>query len=260
MKNFQPFFSHDSNARNDEKCLELRAQFGWEGYGIFWAIIEMLKDATGYKLKAENIGYLELTLNKPNEYLIAYLSFCYKIELFKTDNIYFWSDSLISRMQYMENVQERKIRGGKKGAEIRWSKAKEVSENATIDSIPNSIPNAEPIHNKLKETKLNKTKLKETKEKYLEYIQLSSNEYQKLIDKYGEEITLKAIEKVNNHKGATGRKYKSDYSAILNWGIDAAGKSLPLIKKEEKIPTQQQYLDSIEYGKKFGLSILGVGQ
>jgi hypothetical protein len=29
------YFSHDANARHDEKILELRAELGWEGYGTF---------------------------------------------------------------------------------------------------------------------------------------------------------------------------------------------------------------------------------
>lgn len=39
---------HDSNARQDEKLLALRMKLGWEGYGLYWAIIEMLRDSTDY--------------------------------------------------------------------------------------------------------------------------------------------------------------------------------------------------------------------
>jgi hypothetical protein len=28
-------FSHDANVRHDEKIIELMAELGWEGYGIF---------------------------------------------------------------------------------------------------------------------------------------------------------------------------------------------------------------------------------
>jgi len=34
------YFSHDANAQDDEKILDLRADYGWEGYGLFWAVIE----------------------------------------------------------------------------------------------------------------------------------------------------------------------------------------------------------------------------
>lgn len=48
-----PYFPHESNARNDEKLIALRMKHGWEGYGIYWAIIEKLRDAAGYRLSTE---------------------------------------------------------------------------------------------------------------------------------------------------------------------------------------------------------------
>ena len=42
MANEAYYFSHDSNARNDEKVLMLRAKHGWEGYGLYWALVEMM--------------------------------------------------------------------------------------------------------------------------------------------------------------------------------------------------------------------------
>jgi len=40
MKKEAYYFSLDSNARDDPKILQLRMEMGWEGYGLFWAIIE----------------------------------------------------------------------------------------------------------------------------------------------------------------------------------------------------------------------------
>lgn len=42
------YFSHDSNARNDEKILAVRMKFGMEGYGIYFAILERLRDSADY--------------------------------------------------------------------------------------------------------------------------------------------------------------------------------------------------------------------
>ena len=36
------YFNHDSNARNDYRIIKLRAKLGYEGYGIFWSLLEML--------------------------------------------------------------------------------------------------------------------------------------------------------------------------------------------------------------------------
>jgi|TARA_R110001606_G_scaffold272045_1_gene420581 hypothetical protein len=36
------YFNHDSTARNDYRIIKLRATLGYEGYGIFWALLELL--------------------------------------------------------------------------------------------------------------------------------------------------------------------------------------------------------------------------
>jgi hypothetical protein len=36
------YFNHDSNARNDIRVIKLRSKLGYQGYGIFWAILELL--------------------------------------------------------------------------------------------------------------------------------------------------------------------------------------------------------------------------
>ena len=53
---------------------------------------------------------------------------------------------------------------------------------------------------------------------------LSDKEFTMLVDKTDFEIAKKCIEKLDNYKGATGKKYKSDYKAILNWVIDEVKK------------------------------------
>jgi phage replication O-like protein O len=61
---------------------------------------------------------------------------------------------------------------------------------------------------------------KEYKKKYRENVSLTEKEYHKLTEKYGKELTEKFLNKLDNYKGAHGRKYKSDYKAILNWVVD----------------------------------------
>ncbi len=56
--------------------------------------------------------------------------------------------------------------------------------------------------------------------KYTEFVSLSSSEYQKLVDEHGEALTKRMIETLSNYKGAHGKRYKSDYRAILSWVVD----------------------------------------
>lgn len=41
------YLSHDYNARTDEKLVKVRMKHGWAGYGLYWAILEKLYDASG---------------------------------------------------------------------------------------------------------------------------------------------------------------------------------------------------------------------
>ena len=59
----------------------------------------------------------------------------------------------------------------------------------------------------------------EKKRKYADFVSMTEEEYQKLVDEYGEEFTRRCIEVLDNYKGAKGKKYKSDYRAIKNWVV-----------------------------------------
>ena len=48
MKKESFYFSHDANAHIDDKILELRSEYNWEGYGIFWVLIEILRSQSDY--------------------------------------------------------------------------------------------------------------------------------------------------------------------------------------------------------------------
>jgi hypothetical protein len=55
---------------------------------------------------------------------------------------------------------------------------------------------------------------------YAEFVKMKESEYTKLVEEHGEPLTKKMIEVLDNYKGSNGKKYKSDYRAILNWVAD----------------------------------------
>lgn len=55
---------------------------------------------------------------------------------------------------------------------------------------------------------------------YAEFVKMTEKEYNTLVEKHGEELTNKMIEVLDNYKGSKGKKYKSDYRAILSWVED----------------------------------------
>lgn len=71
----------------------------------------------------------------------------------------------------------------------------------------------------------NSFKRNELKEKltFAENVKMTQKEYDTLVADHGERKTKAFINKLNNHKSSNGKKYKSDYHAILNWVIEAVG-------------------------------------
>ncbi len=58
---------------------------------------------------------------------------------------------------------------------------------------------------------------RDRKKKYAPSVNMKEEEYQKLIDRFGEPEALDRIERLSLYKKSTGRKYKCDYSTILAW-------------------------------------------
>ena len=58
MANNAYYFSHDSNAKDDPKCMLLIDQLGLEGYGIFWILIEVLREQPEYRYPIDLVPIL----------------------------------------------------------------------------------------------------------------------------------------------------------------------------------------------------------
>lgn len=115
------YFSHDSNARHDPKILGLISQFGMEGYGRYWVIIEMLRDQENYQLKKSKYLFNALAMqmqcdsNAAHDFAYACIN---EHELLAENDEFIWSPSLKRRMENKDKKSEQ----AKKAAEARWKK------------------------------------------------------------------------------------------------------------------------------------------
>lgn len=117
------YFSHDSNARHHEKLIALRMKHGWAGYGLYWAIIEKLREASEYKLSCnyELIAF-DLHVDCPSvESIIK------DFGLFAIEDGAFYSESLCERMQ----IKDAKSRQAREAALTRWKRYKSSSNKKT---------------------------------------------------------------------------------------------------------------------------------
>lgn len=147
------YFSHDYNARNDEKILELRSEFGAEGYGIFWMLVETMAENENSGIKASLLGGLSLGFGVAKDRLNLVIGKCLELKLFYEDDGYYFSNRLLSHKEYRKTLSEN----GKKGAGLRWAGDRGGDSEAI----------APPMQSKGKETKGKETKgnKKENKKK-----------------------------------------------------------------------------------------------
>ncbi len=226
------YFSHDSNAITDTKILNMRADYGIEGYGLFWAIIEMMRNEDEYKLQKDEKIYRAIkTLTNTSIDIEKYVQDCInEYELFKEEDGYFYSNSLLRRMK----EKERKSVIAKEKAEKRWN------TNATAMQQQCSS-NA----NKVKESKVNKNKInkKEQEEKthFADFVTMTNAEHEKLVSTYGTDFVDQCIKILDNYKGSKGKEYKSDYRAILSWVVDELKKRKQENKDISKKTEYQAY-------------------
>lgn len=117
MKKEAYYFSHDANARNDVKCLKLRRELGLEGYGIFWCIVEMLRESPDYKLGTNTIEDIAHALHMSKEKVESVII---RYDLFRLEGDMFYSVRLNRSMQEYNERKKKLSDSGKRGNEARW--------------------------------------------------------------------------------------------------------------------------------------------
>lgn len=90
-----------------------------------------------------------------------------------------------------------------------------------------TVPLSNTTKDNIKETIQNKIK----KSKFQEYVLLSKNQYDKLVEDYGSGLTNEFISKLNDYIGSKGKKYRSHYHTIKVWMRQEGIK--PKLKKAE---------------------------
>jgi len=124
------YFSHDSNAIIDPKILDMRADYQLEGYGLYWVIVEMLRNQIDYKLPLNKSTYRAIkTLSNASVDIEQYIQDCInEYDLFCIDGDSFYSQSLLRRMTTWDDIKDKRSIAGSKGAAVRVAKMKQKQE------------------------------------------------------------------------------------------------------------------------------------
>lgn len=116
------YFPHDSNAKDDPKCVMLIEQLGLEGYGIYWVLIETLREQPTYKYPVSLIPALARRYNTTYEKMKTVVM---HYGLFYVDENEFFSVALMDRMQHVD----RKRQQAREAINARWAKQKALPPN-----------------------------------------------------------------------------------------------------------------------------------
>lgn len=125
--------------------------------------------------------------------------------LVEADVVYIRQDGAYcnSLMMHDAQVSEARRKAGSKGGKSTMSANRQV-EKPIIKATP-------PV----------KAKPKPQKKQYAQSVTMTEAEYKSLTDQFTEPVAKEMIEILSNYKGSKGKKYKSDYRAILSWVVDA---------------------------------------
>ena len=132
------YFFHDVNASSDEKLQELRMEMKCQGIGIYWSLIELLKQNDGrmnYKPALLAYSIRGCTTEEVERVITGF-------DLFEVQDGQFWSESLLRRIEMQEEATAKKTaaarKAGNASAEARKSTTVEqpLNDRATTVEQP----------------------------------------------------------------------------------------------------------------------------
>ena len=144
------YFTHDYGARNDPKILELRAEYGLEGLGLYWCIVETLAEADDGYINPNLLAGLSIGYGVTKAKLQEQIDFMIKVELLREDENGYYSKRMMEHKQIRKKLSE----AGKKGAKRRWGNREAKGGLKGGHGTPNA-----------KESKVKERKVKENKGK-----------------------------------------------------------------------------------------------
>ena len=240
------YFNHDFNSRNDSKIIKLRKKYKWDGYGVFWATLEIMRETTDGKQTYSDCIDNAFQLNLDEEWYTVFINDCIEYGLFVRTGEYVYSGRLLNDIEHMKSKSKK----ASASASARWGKEKdEKSEgnatavqsqsdsNAKEDSIGEEkkgekkrediVPVAEPpAEQPPKEIEILVPELRMEYLKVVRFIyeqpnlkklpnQLQPNEYEKLRENYTEDEILDTLKEMENYRGI--KKKQSIYLTALKW-------------------------------------------
>jgi len=140
------YYLHDSSSFNDEKITELYLEYGYEGLGLFYTILEKL--ALQEKPIKTKVLKHQLNIGKKLEKVWQFIE---EIDLISSNNGETFNKQLLN---FSQKYQVSKEKNAKRISE--WRENQQLSENVTRSEYVSNV-------DKVKGSKVNESKVKESK-------------------------------------------------------------------------------------------------
>ena len=228
---------HDSNARQDEKLLALRMKLGWEGYGLYWGIIEILRDRTDHTGSKD---YNEIAFGlRVSAGLVKKIVEDFGLFTFTEDGKRFYSKRLSKDMDKQARISEKR----KQAIQKRWDKRDtSVDTNVYTNEIQLYEQEKVSLSSPLKENEESSpTPPKEVKEIYPPIIPPKESAKRGQCARTHEEGAKENFGEVNASTAnisADAEKEKSCAKKEREWELDLPAEVSYYPREEERILSQ----------------------
>lgn len=134
MKKDIGYFPHDTNARNDERILELRAEHGPAGYAYWFMLCELMAEQEDGYLFVDRMAGYALAIGTDKATITSFINQALQLGLLLQ-----YEANIITSRRMQDHKDTR--RAMQKGAKDRWKK-KDVEAPEAPPSIPAEKPTA----------------------------------------------------------------------------------------------------------------------
>lgn len=162
------FFAHDCNARNDPKILALRSVYGAEGYGVYFMLIEILREQPEYKLSVNKYIWSTLAMQMQvdaNRLQDIITDCCTEFAengstLLVNDGEYLYSASLLRRMGKVDDISNLRREAARKRWENQPCKGADGSDGCKQNA---NAKQSDAKKRKAKQTKADQSRAEQSK-------------------------------------------------------------------------------------------------
>jgi len=212
IRNTAEWFPHYANASSGRTLTILRNQYGKDGHLAWWLLLEKMADTENHYLQCSNDGdkkWISNTMLVETDVAMSILSTLSELDAIDSE---LWTKHHIVWSQHFVDGLAQLYRNRRREVPTRpvFDKC-QTCEQHTLNIHSTYTTPTQDIHVDNESNNTHKP--------YGEFknVLLSDEEYQKLIDKFGESGCKDRIETLSTAIQSKGYKYKSHYATILVW-------------------------------------------